>query len=425
MGFWDVEDDVEDFLTDDYVQEECNRYLSDTEAAIDLIAKIIPISRERYSERKSIQMIDDMLDVDFLSAFRRIQLTDEAQLQVRLALLSDKLVEQKKYEVLKNKPIVGLGGKFSAGKSKFINSILKAGEELLPEDQNPTTSIPTYIVYGGAEEICAYTSDNEKVLLDIEALQALTHKFYEKYKMGFSFFINSLIISEPDMPYRELVFLDTPGYSKADSVGKNKKQKELTDENKAYAQLRNVDYLIWLIDIENGVLTEPDIAFISKLGLETPILIVVNKADKKIDTEIESIVELVRRTAINSGINLFGVTAYSSSNNEEWRSANIISDFLEVAKRKKASRDDIVEQIEIIKNKVSREIEKKINDKVKERNTLNNVIFKSDDIMEIKTLINLYGESMEEIRDMRECRKKYQANIRKLEKTLEKQYGRR
>ena len=425
MGLWDVEDDLEDFLVDDYVQKESNRYLSDIEEAIGLVAKVIPISRGNYSERKSMRKIDDMLDVDFLSAFRQIQLTNEAQLQMKLALLSDKLAEQKKYEILKNKSVVGLGGKFSAGKSKFINSILKAGEELLPEDQNPTTSIPTYIVYGGEEEICAYTSDNEKVILDVESLQALTHKFYEKYKMGFSSFINSLIISEPDMPYRELVFLDTPGYSKADAVGKGKNQKEISDENKAYVQLRGVDYLIWLMDIENGVLSDPDIAFISKLGLETPILIVVNKSDKKIDEDIEAVVELVKTTAIDAGLKLFGVTAYSSRNNEEWRKANIISNFLKMAKKKKSSKEDILEQIERIKKTVSREIDKKIEDKVKERNALNEVIFKSDDIMEIKTLIDLYGESMEEIRDMKECRRKYQANTRKLEKALEKQYGRR
>lgn len=425
MGLWDVEEEIEDFIDENYIQKESNQYLSNTKAAIGLIAKIIPLSRKNNASRKTIQELDDMLKVGFLSSFRHIRLNNEAQLQIKLAQLSDKLVEQKKYEILKNRSVVGIGGKFSAGKSKFINSILSAGENLLPEDQNPTTSIPTYIVYGEQEEIHAYTSDNKKVVLDAEALQALTHKFYEKYGMGFSSFVNSLIVFEPDMPYKELAFLDTPGYSKADYMGEGKNQKELTDENKAYAQLRGVDYLIWLMDIENGVLSETDISFITKLGLETPILIVVNKSDKKIDEEIEQIVRLVETTARNAGIKVFGVTAYSARDGAEWRSAGQISEYLRIAMTEKKNKKDILNQISEIEQSVSQELDAKIEFQIRERNMLSNVIFKSENVMEIKTLVDLYGESMEEIRDIIKCRRKYQNNVQELERTLENYYGRR
>lgn len=423
MGFWDIEDDIEDFIEDDFVQEEDNKYLASEAEAVRLISKVISLSTKSQQSRATIQKLNNMLDVDFLSAFRNVQLKDEAHLQMKLISLSDKLVEQKKNKILKNKSVVGIGGKFSAGKSKFINSILKAGENLLPEDQNPTTSIPTYIVYGQDETISAYTTEDDEVKLDLEALQALTHKFYEKYEIGFSAFINSLIISEPNIPYKSLVFLDTPGYSKADLMGKSKNQKDLTDENKAYIQLRSVDYLIWLIDIENGTLSEPDIAFISKLGLETPILIVANKADKKIDEEIEEIVSTIEYTAKNAGLNIFAVTAYSSRDNEEWKSAHYITSFLNQAMKKKKSKDNILEQIEEICKSISEEINDKINKKEKERNALSDVIFKSNDIMEIKTLIDLYGEAMEEIRNLKICRRQFKTNVNKLKRKLEKHYG--
>lgn len=423
MGVYDIEDEVEDILEENYVQEVSNRYLSCAEEAVGLIAKIIPLAQNNAQSLRTRKKLDNMLSNDFLSSFGQVQLNNAARLQIKLESLADKLVEQKKFAVLKNKPVVGIGGKFSAGKSKFINSILKAGEELLPEDQNPTTSIPTYIVYGQNEEISAYTTDNGKVSLDVEALQALTHKFYEKYAMGFSAFINSLIISEPDMPFKELVFLDTPGYSKADSIGKEKNQKELTDANKAYIQLRGVDYLIWVTDVENGELSEPDLAFISKLGLETPILIVVNKADKKIDEQIEEIVNKVETTVKDEGINVFAVTAYSSRDNVEWRAAGQISKFLNQAMTKKKNNEDIPEQIAEIQQMVFKELEEKIDAKVKERNMLNDVIFESDNIMEIKTLVDLYGESMEEIRDLRASQKQFQSNIKKLDRTLEEYYS--
>ena len=182
MGLFDDEEEIEDFMDDNYVPQETNRYLDHIEDAIGLIAKIIPVSQKDDQTQEKFQKLDEMLNYKLLSAFHEIQLSKEAQMQVKLSMISDKLAEQKKFEILKNHPIVGLGGKFSAGKSKFVNSILKVGDNgLLPEDQNPTTSIPTYIVHGDEEEIRAYTSENDKVVLDVEALQALTHKFYKKY----------------------------------------------------------------------------------------------------------------------------------------------------------------------------------------------------------------------------------------------------
>ena len=421
MGIFDIEEE-EELWDDSCIQEHENRYLINQGDALKLIAKIIPLSNENRTSKWTVRKLDDMLDTDFLSVFRQMRLSNEAQLQMKLEQISDGLVEQKKFEILKNRPIIGIGGKFSAGKSKFINSILKAGEEFLPEAQNPTTSIPTYIVCGSQKEIRAYTSYNETVLLDAEQMQALTHKFYEKYNIGFSSFINSLIILEPDMPYRDLVFLDTPGYSKADIIGSMKNQKELTDENKAYAQLRNVDHLIWLMDIENGVLSETDIAFISRLKLGTPVLIVVNKADKKIDAEIKNVVSVVKSTALNAGINAYAVTAYSSWDGAEWRNANIIKQFLNDAASQKRTNNNILEQIKTINGIVSRELDEKIEASIKERDALSDVIFKSDDIKEIRTLVDIYGELMEDIRNMKRCRNKHQNNIRKLDETLKKYY---
>lgn len=422
MGLWDIEVDEDDFLDGNYVYEDNNIYLAKEEAAIELISRIIPIKKNDFISQRTINKLDNMIDIDFLSAFRHIQLNNEAQLQMKLSMLSDKLLEKKKYEKLKDKSVVGIGGKFSAGKSKFINSILKAEEELLPEDQNPTTSIPTYIVYDKNEEISAYIVDNEKVILDIDSLHALTHKFYEKYKVSFSSFINSLIISEPNMPYKELVFLDTPGYSKADS---DKKKKELTDENKAYVQLKGVDYLIWLMDIENGVLTENDISFINKIQIDTPILIVVNKADKKLDKEIEEIINLVKITANNAGIKVFAVTAYSSRDGKEWRNNNYITEFLEKASIKKINKDDLNEQIRVINKIISEDIKKKLESNIKERNNLSDIIFKSDDILEIKALIDLYSDSMEEIRNLKECKKIYEYKVNKIMNALDDYYSRK
>lgn len=418
MGIFDIDEEIDEIINDNYEQLEENDILSNDDSAIELIGKLVGVSKEQRYAQRNIEKLDSLIDDSFLASFGNVKLTDEAQLQVRLKKLSDKLMEQKKHDILKGRATVGIGGKFSAGKSKFINSILRAGAELLPEDQNPTTSIPTFIVHGLEESIKAYTRENEEINLSSQEMQALTHKFYKKYKMGFSYFVDSLIITEPDLPYDKLVFLDTPGYSKADAENQGKTQKDLSDQNRAYEQLKSVDFLIWLVDIENGVLCEPDIAFITKVNIATPILIVANKADKKTDSEIPDILDAIKTSAENAGINVFGVTAYSSRESKEWNSQTIISDFLNMAVEKDIEKDDIFTQIDVLDKQISEELQNQIEDKMRERDILSNIIFKSNSIWEIRTLVNLYGDTMENIRDMKKCRAGYQRTIRKIRNML-------
>ncbi len=413
MAIWDIEEDVNDFFDENLAQAKENRYLKDVDAALNLISKIVPLSDGNKDFKNKIKKLDE-LNTSLLSAFRTVKLDNEAQLQIKLLQLSSKFKEEQKYKAIENKPIIGIGGKFSSGKSKFINSILNSGEELLPEDQMPTTSIPTYIMYGEREEISAYISENKKVDLDNDALHSLTHKFYEKYKIGFSAFINCLIIYEPKLPYKDVVFLDTPGYSKADFGNKDNKQEDFSDENKAYLQLRAADYLIWLVDIENGVLSETDISFITKVGLNTPVLIVVNKSDKKLDKDIEAVTKSIEQAALDAGLNVFAVTAYSSRNNVEWQERGKISEFLNMIGNKKSCRKDAYNQILEIGSSAVQYVEEKIEISVSERNFLSELILNSEDIMEIKSLIEIYGESMEEIRSMRKSIKKYENVIKSL-----------
>jgi len=424
MGIFDYEEDIEEIQYDDEIIDETeNEYLRDSEKALELIGTILSKSERTLYEVKNLQKLDNILDVNLLGSLEKIQLDNEAKLQMKLLQLSDRLLEQKKYQVLKEKSIVGIGGKFSAGKSRFINSILNGDRELLPEDQNPTTSIPTYIVYGEKEIISAYTMENNAVNLDVSAMQALTHKFFEKYNMGFSAFINSLIIKEPNMPYQNIAFLDTPGYSKADTSTNSRLQKDLSDKTRASQQLKSVDYMIWLVDIENGVLSETDIDFILSLNIETPVLIVVNKADKKTDNEICEIVEQIRMTAQEAGIDCF-VTAYSSRNCQEWNQENQIQKFLQMASEKRINRDDILMQIHQIEEQISQEIKEKISMKRQERNDLKDIIYQSDNIMEIKAVVNIYGEKIKDVRDMMKCKDSFCNNSKELENLLNKHFER-
>lgn len=423
MKIWDVEEVEDIFSSEPYVEDESNEYLASAAKALELIGKIIPISGQLQQEKEKWKTVDELLDRDLLGSLHQVKLDNEAKLQVQLAHLSDRLEEEKIHRSLKDKAVVGIGGKFSAGKSKFINSLLKTEGELLPEDQNPTTSIPTYIVCGEEDGIYAHTTGSGEVALDISSMQALTHKFYKKYNMGFSSFIDSLVIQSSRMPYPELAFLDTPGYSKADSFDESSSRNDLSDEHKAYEQLRSADYLIWLVDIENGVLSQSDIDFIDKLELRQPILIVVNKADKKIDSEIERITEHIRTTAEEAGIDLFGVAAYSSMRGTEWNGGNAIEEYLSLAGDNPVNKADVLRQIREIEDGIFQEMEQKMEQKKRECNELSDVIYKSANILEIRTLVEIYGQTMTDVRKMQKCQSLYAGTVKKLNRTLKTNLG--
>ena len=160
-------------------------------------------------------------------------------------------------------------------------------EDILPDAQNPTTSIPTFVLHGDNREIEACTYENYVTALDKDAMQAITHKFYENYNIGFASVIKNMVITVPEFEYPNIAILDTPGYNKADM---DKKQEKLTDEKKTMEQISVADFLIWLVDSEGGTIKEDDIKFFGKIGINTPILFVFNKADKRTENDLKILI---------------------------------------------------------------------------------------------------------------------------------------
>ena len=80
MGIFDIDQDTENFSDNNFILKEDNKYLSNDKEAIKLISNILSISRDDISSKNTIKKIDYMLDTNFLSAFKEIQLTNEAKL---------------------------------------------------------------------------------------------------------------------------------------------------------------------------------------------------------------------------------------------------------------------------------------------------------------------------------------------------------
>ena len=405
MGLWD------DSTEESGIVE--NQYIIDPSSGLNLICEILPKNMQKKTDK-----IDNMLDKQLVRTISYIEDAniDLLGLEKRLQKLSDQIVEYKKIKLLTNKTVVGVGGRFSAGKSAFINSLLNnSGDEIvLPENQNPTTSIPTYILSGEENKIQAYLKDDRILLLKAEASAALTHEFYEKYKIGFSRFIRNLVVYRNDFPENfseKIVLLDTPGYNKSDIDATD----ALSDEYLSSKQLKAIDRLIWLVDIDNGTIQDKDLQFINKLVTDKPILFIFNKADLKTDEEIKKVLSTSKKIIADNHINAFGITAYSSRDKKEYFKKDIISCFFDQAVGDAGRKKGVQEELEEIKKIIEKMLIDKYEKMIIERNKLESLILHTNDINEIGTIVQLQAEKIRKINQIGAINIQYKKIIEKIE----------
>lgn len=405
MGLWD------DSTEESGIVE--NQYIIDPSSGLNLICEILPKNMQKKTDK-----IDNVLDKQLVRTISYIEDAniDLLGLEKRLQKLSDQIVEYKKIKLLTNKTVVGVGGRFSAGKSAFINSLLNnSGDEIvLPENQNPTTSIPTYILSGEENKIQAYLKDDRILLLKAEASAALTHEFYEKYKIGFSRFIRNLVVYRNDFPENfseKIVLLDTPGYNKSDIDATD----ALSDEYLSSKQLKAIDRLIWLVDIDNGTIQDKDLQFINKLVTDKPILFIFNKADLKTDEEIKKVLSTSKKIIADNHINAFGITAYSSRDKKEYFKKDIISCFFDQAVGDAGRKKGVQEELEEIKKIIEKMLIDKYEKMIIERNKLGSLILHTNDINEIGTIVQLQAEKIRKINQIGAINIQYKKIIEKIE----------
>lgn len=266
--------------------------------------------------------LDGILQQKILPLIARLELHNETEIYRALKKISNRITEQEKIRILQGKKIVGIGGKFSSGKSCFINSITNA---TLPEGQEPTTSIATYIVRADKGKNVAITKGGESVEIDKEAVEALTHAFYQKYNIGFSKLIKNLVVYTPGLIYPNIAILDTPGYSKAD----NNLSGDSSDLEIAREQLKSVDYLIWLVDSNKGTFTQGDLDFIHTLNIKNEMLVVFTSASMRTESDLRKIIDVAKKTLRSANIKLFDVIAYDSILKKEIVGKGILTKYLD------------------------------------------------------------------------------------------------
>lgn len=244
----------------------------------------------------------------------------------------DKMRDFMLYEPLIGKHVVALGGGFSSGKSTFLNTLLNT--KVLPAKIDPSTSVATYIVSGEEIKVQGINVFDTKMNLSLEDLKMIAHGFgrstdnegeiiSEEITLGH--ILKNLFLQIPTQSFENIAFLDTPGYSKADVSTHSTK----TDEKIARAQLNTADYILWFVPADAGTITEQDIQFIKTLYTEIPLCVIVNKADKKTDNDLELIVENIKQVLDLKGIRYTNVFTFSRKKHQEYDKTFILSQLAE------------------------------------------------------------------------------------------------
>lgn len=386
MSLFDIDENDEtlDDLTESIQLENDNIYISDSKKAVQLISQLVHNGKK--TKKVELLHISDELKKVF-QLMNECDIPDMFEQQRKLEMLLERLMEFGISDILRGKHVVSLGGRFSAGKSKFINAITGI-DNILPVDQNPTTSVPSYITQADFDKIQANTKFGYSVNLSNDAMKALSHEFYNKYQIGFSTILENIIIKSKTYNIdSSIVLLDTPGYSKMD-IDDNIRERT-SDRQKAHEKLSMTDYLIWLVDITKGTITKEDLDFIRSLHLSNKILVVFTKADKRTPNEIHKVINNARETIKNEGIDCYAVTAFSANENKEYFS-NSIKEFLAQVVKNNKNNNDIIEQINLIADDIHKDILKEKQKTLKEKKKYFDILKNVKDITSVQSIARLW-----------------------------------
>ncbi len=307
----------------------------------DLLGNIVSKPKDGESLKVDLSKIDEIINKEIPNAFKDNAPEDFYEVYTDFRSQYEKFRDFIMYDSLIGKNVVALGGGFSSGKSSFLNALME--REILPSDIDPSTSVPTYIVSGDTDRVDGINIFDSRVSMRPADIRKISHGFgaiededgetvTEGVTLGH--LLDNLFLSTPLHRFKNIAFLDTPGYSKPDSEEYTAK----TDAKIARGQLNSSNYILWFVQSDAGTITEEDIKFIKTLRAEIPKLIILNKADKKNIGDLKKIANQIKSTLKLKGVGFVDVLAFTSRS--EQVADKGLDDFL------KAQKAKIIERLE-------------------------------------------------------------------------------
>ena len=305
------------------------------------------------STNKGFENYKRILNDDFMDfANDEESLANEAEAILKLQAIEKELEVITAYPKLHKKTTIAIGGGFSAGKSQFISSFFSSKIEL-PIGIEPTTTIPTYVMSNGRNELigCSHNSGVVDLsgVVDFEESDdtfnsETLHDFIKSFNFNLKEIMPIMVLGTP-LEYEHICFIDTPGYNPAT----NDKGSTKEDFNTAKEFLNNASTLIWLIGVDaNGTIPSNDLKFLHELEREDKkVYVVLNKADLRPPSAIEDILDKIEEVLDGEGIDFKGISTFSSTEKDydcSERGASL-SDFIKECNTESKAHEEIVKKL--------------------------------------------------------------------------------
>ena len=283
----------------------------------ELLKKIIqPIGK--YKLAANLDSIEKMIKQDIPKTFEQNPPTDFQKLYAEFVGEYERFHDFILFDRLIGKNVVALGGGFKSGKSTFLNHFILSGDKILPTGIDPSTSVPAYIIHKKETLLFGINEFDAKFELQAEDIKLISHKFDDSNetnteKLSLAHLLKSIFIAVPEQKFMNLAFMDTPGYSKENTEYYTIK----TNEQNEFLHLNSSNYILWFVDADLGTIGKEDISFLRKLRKNIPLVIIVNKADKR-RNDIPLIKDKIKSILDSKDIPYEDILAYSSKSTNEF-----------------------------------------------------------------------------------------------------------
>ena len=323
--------------------EDANRLLGGVECDVRRLAEAASHLRQHANQHGSaIRLLGDIMSAeavdqpavdeayrqyhDLMDRYRDLSRTDnypaEADAYTELMVIQSKMAQMRLAPSLSTRKIVAVAGRFSSGKSSFVNSLIDAERDVLPTQLTPTTAIPTYVLGTSMDQVLdieLFNRNGGRRRIDTDILHLITHEFKLDYGIGLKEIVDRIVVAIPHAEkWPGIAFVDTPGYNSPEAEGTSRRDEDIT-----LREVLSARSLIWLVDCSNGTLTQADVDYIKRFvdGRKAgAVYIVLNKADNKSEDERQSLLSEAANTVARSEIPCSGIGLYSAHERQWYES---------------------------------------------------------------------------------------------------------
>lgn len=278
----------------------------------------------------------ELLATDYM-AFAEVEssLAAEAKALTLLQSIEQELALLVSFPDVRERTIVGIVGGFSSGKSEFINSFIRDSQVRLAVGLKPVTAIPSYVLATDERMIRGYSANGGHIDLDVDFYKNISHAFISSFSFDLKSVMPFMCVGVHMKPecFSDICFIDTPGYNPPATAAEHSQG----DRRTAVQFARQADSIVWLIGLDsNGTVPDSDLEFIQQIGVEgRSVYVVLTKADLKAEDDIGDILDEVQDRLDDEGLQIDGISAYSSTLREEvaYRKEPLLEHFAHINRR--------------------------------------------------------------------------------------------